>query len=99
MTYYLTCEGPRCNNGQSAQAREHALAAELPMQTVDLRDESHKHARAMASKQLAVTPHTFFERRSGCLIFVCHECGWERVYGNTIGHLWGGWSGADMDAV
>ena len=81
----IACEGPRCNNGASALVREHALAAELPSQTVDLRDEANRHARAAATRALAVTPHTYLQRnRGGVLIFCCDHCGHERVYGNVF---------------
>ncbi len=78
----LCCEGPRCNAGQSATAIEQAAVREMPHQTVELRDEAHKHARATTSRLLAVTPHTALERRRGGLvIYSCDICGHERVYG------------------
>ncbi len=81
----LHCEGPVCNAGLDAHAREATLTRDAPSATAELRDEAAKHARSMVSRQLAVTPHVRCGiGRHGTVLFACRACGHKRVYGTTM---------------
>ena len=84
MPIILCCEGPRCNAGLDAATQERDLIAALPNQTLELRADAERYARAKVSATLARTPHTELNRqRGGRLLFRCDECGHERVYGGS----------------
>jgi hypothetical protein len=85
MTVSLCCEGPTCNAGHSATAREAAILHELPAINAGIRDEAERHARREVSRTLAVTPH----QRTGVgryqtILYACTICGYERAYGSTM---------------
>jgi hypothetical protein len=79
----ILCEGPACNGGQSAAARE-TIPQRATMNAVALA-EAEKSRRNETSRALKLTPHVFTRYGDhGALMFGCDDCGHERVYGNTL---------------
>lgn len=54
----ILCEGPKCNDGQSAAQRQHSLVRALATPTLEAQAEAERHARSEVSKTLALRPHT-----------------------------------------
>lgn len=81
----ILCEGPSCNAGQSAAARERALVRALATPTLETQAEADRHARSEVSKALALRPHTRTGLgRGGTILYACETCGHERVYGTSM---------------
>lgn len=76
----ILCEGPLCNRGVSAEARESHIARGFS----GSREEAARYAREQTTKTLPLTPHTFVgSNQRGSYLFSCDVCAHQRVYGNT----------------
>ena len=87
-TISLCCEGPKCNGGLSAEAREALITHSLPGATEVMRAELAKDARGAVSRALTVTPHARLSGvdRWGRTRYMCTVCHAERVYGMVMDH-------------
>lgn len=85
QTVPILCEGPKCNDGQSAAQRQQSLVRALATPTLEAQAEAERHARSEVSKTLALRPHTRTGLgRGGTLLYACAACGHERVYGTSM---------------
>ena len=80
----ILCEGPTCNNGIGAKARE-AMHIPTGASVTDIqRGYAEDRARALVSRELRYTPHVRCGiGRHGMTLYACTACQHERVYGNT----------------